>query len=47
MHHYGHRLHLVHGLRGNVKLTVPLDVVFFGHLVESGEYERVLRGEAG
>ena len=45
--HFKKRLYLVEGIRGNVKITVPLDVVFFRHLVESGEYERVLRGEAG
>lgn len=47
MYHYGQRLHLVPGLRGNVKITVPLDVVFFTHLVESGEYKLLLQGAFG
>jgi len=47
MHHYGRRLHMVSGLRGNVKITVPLDAVFFTFLVESGEHERIARGEGG
>ena len=42
MHHYGHELRMIDGLRGNVKITVPLDVVFFTHLVESGEYDRMI-----
>lgn len=42
MRHYGHELRMIDGLRGNVKITVPLDVVFFTHLVESGEYDRMI-----
>lgn len=47
MHHFGKRLHLVEGLRGNVKITVPLDVAFFTFLTSTGEHQRILRGEAG
>jgi len=34
--HYGHELHLVPGLRGNVKITTDLDLLQFRMLVESG-----------
>jgi 4-diphosphocytidyl-2-methyl-D-erithritol synthase len=42
---YGKNLHLTEGLKGNVKITVPLDFTYFEFLVESGKYELILRGE--
>lgn len=45
--HFKKRLHLVEGIRGNVKITVPLDVVFLTHLIDSGEYDRVTQGLDG
>jgi len=45
--HFKKRLHLVEGIRGNVKVTVPLDVVFLRHLIESGEFGRVTQGLGG
>ena len=43
--HYGNELHMVEGLKGNVKITVPLDFTYFEFLVESGKYEHVIKGE--
>lgn len=43
--HYGRKLHLTEGLKGNVKITVPLDFVYFEFLVKSGKYELIIRGE--
>lgn len=45
MNHYGHDIHMVEGFRGNVKVTVPLDLAYFNFLLESGEFENVT-GEA-
>jgi 2-C-methyl-D-erythritol 4-phosphate cytidylyltransferase len=42
--HYGKTLYLVDGIRGNVKITVPLDFAYFEFLVESGKYENILDG---
>lgn len=46
MNTYNEKIHLVRGIRGNVKITVPDDFRYFSFLCESGEYERILRGEA-
>lgn len=45
MNHYEHELYMVEGFRGNVKITVPLDLTYFKFLVESGEFKHVT-GEA-
>lgn len=44
--HYGRPIHAIEGLKGNVKITVPLDFTYFEFLVESGKYEHVIKGEA-
>lgn len=41
MTHYGHRLHMVEGLRGNVKLTTEFDLLQFSLLLNSGALDRV------
>lgn len=41
MNHYEKELHMVEGFRGNVKITVPLDLTYFTFLVESGEFKNV------
>lgn len=41
MTHYGHRLHMVRGLRGNVKLTTEFDLLQFSLLLNSGALDRV------
>lgn len=41
MNHYGHDIHMIDGFRGNVKITVPLDLAYFNFLVSSGEFENV------
>ncbi len=41
MNHYGHDLHMTEGFRGNVKITVPIDLAYFKFLVESGEFRSV------
>lgn len=41
MNHYGHDLHMIEGFRGNIKVTVPLDLAYFTFLVESGEFTNV------
>lgn len=41
MNHYERELHMVEGFRGNVKITVPLDLTYFTFLVESGEFKHV------
>lgn len=43
--HYGNELHMIEGLKGNVKITVPLDFTYFEFLVDSGKYEHVIKGE--
>lgn len=43
--HYGKTLHAIEGLKGNVKITVPLDFAYFEFLVTSGKYEAVMNGE--
>lgn len=43
--HYGNKLHSIEGLKGNVKITVPLDFTYFEFLVESGKYNHVTQGE--
>jgi D-ribitol-5-phosphate cytidylyltransferase len=40
--HYGHELHMVTGLRGNVKLTTDLDLLQFRALTECGYLSSVL-----
>ena len=42
MRHYGHDLHMVAGLRGNVKLTVPVDIDFFTFLNAEDERADVI-----
>lgn len=42
MRHYGHDLHMVTGLRGNVKLTVPVDIDFFTFLNAEDERADVI-----
>ncbi|MDR1791378.1 MAG: 2-C-methyl-D-erythritol 4-phosphate cytidylyltransferase [Propionibacteriaceae bacterium] len=44
--YYGHKLHLVPGLRGNVKITFPEDVRYFTYLVDTGAYARILEENA-
>lgn len=44
--HYGNTLHTIEGLKGNVKITVPLDFAYFEFLVTSGKYDAVMNGEA-
>lgn len=39
---YGRPVHIIDGLRGNIKITVPFDLVSFEFLVKTGEYERIL-----
>lgn len=41
MTHYGHRLRMVEGLRGNVKLTTEFDLLQFSLLLNSGALNRV------
>lgn len=41
MNHYGHDIHMIEGFRGNVKVTVPMDLTYFKFLVESGEFKNV------
>ena len=41
MNHYGYDLHMTAGFRGNVKVTVPMDLTYFRFLVESGEFKNV------
>lgn len=45
MNHYGNDIHMIEGFRGNIKITVPLDLSYFKYLVESGEFKSVT-GEA-
>ena len=40
--HYGEKLHLVTGFRGNVKLTTDLDLLQFELLVSSGHLDTVI-----
>lgn len=42
MRHYGEELHMVLGLRGNVKITTDLDLVQFRALLESGHLSSVI-----
>jgi len=39
--HYGIPLHLVDGIRGNIKITTTDDLSYFSYLVQSGEYDRL------
>lgn len=41
MNHYGHNIHLVDSFRGNIKVTVPLDIAYFEFLLSSGQYEKI------
>jgi 2-C-methyl-D-erythritol 4-phosphate cytidylyltransferase len=41
MNRYSHDLHMIEGFRGNVKITVPIDLTYFKFLVESGEFKNV------
>lgn len=41
MSHYGRDLRMIDGFRGNVKITVPLDLAYFTFLIESGEFINV------
>lgn len=43
--HYGNKLHFIEGLRGNVKITVPLDFTYFEFLVKSDKYKLVIERE--
>lgn len=43
--HYDKPLYLVDGMRGNVKITVPLDFAYFEFLVTSGNYTHLLKGD--
>lgn len=42
---YGNKLNLITGIRGNVKITVPLDFTYFEFLVKSGRYKKIVQGE--
>ena len=44
MQHYGKRLHLVPGFRGNLKITTEYDLLQFRLLVESGALTAVTGG---
>lgn len=46
MNHYGYDVHMIEGFRGNVKVTVPLDLTYFTFLVESGEFANVTGEQA-
>lgn len=41
MNYYGHATHLIDSFRGNVKITVPIDLSYFTFLIESGEFKTV------
>jgi 2-C-methyl-D-erythritol 4-phosphate cytidylyltransferase len=41
MNHYGHGIHMVDSFRGNIKVTIPLDIAYLEFLLSSGEYEKV------
>jgi 2-C-methyl-D-erythritol 4-phosphate cytidylyltransferase len=43
--HYGEPIYLIPGLRGNAKITVPLDFTYFEFLVESGKYKQIIKGK--
>jgi 2-C-methyl-D-erythritol 4-phosphate cytidylyltransferase len=43
--HYGRGLFLVSGSRGNAKITVPLDLLYFEFLVTSGKYNEIINDE--
>lgn len=43
--HYGNELHFIEGLKGNVKITVPLDFTYFEFLVKSKKYKLAIKGE--
>ncbi len=45
MRHYGEKLHMVLGFRGNVKLTTDLDLLQFKLLAASGQLESVIGEE--
>jgi 2-C-methyl-D-erythritol 4-phosphate cytidylyltransferase len=45
MRHYGKALHMVPGLRGNVKLTTDFDLMQFRLLVSSGALTSVIDGQ--
>lgn len=45
MRHYGAELHLVPGLRGNVKLTTDFDLLQFRLLIDAGALSRVVGTE--
>ena len=45
MRHYGAELHMVPGLRGNVKLTTDFDLLQFRLLVDAGALSDVVGGE--
>lgn len=42
---YGTKLHIIEGLKGNVKITVPLDFMYFEYLVHSGKHATIIKGE--
>jgi len=44
--HYGKELNAIEGLKGNVKITVPLDFTYFEFLVQSKKYYKVIKGES-
>jgi 2-C-methyl-D-erythritol 4-phosphate cytidylyltransferase len=43
--HYGNELHVIEGLKGNVKITYPLDFTYFEFLVQSKKYDQVIEGD--
>lgn len=43
--HYGNELHVIEGLKGNVKITYPLDFTYFEFLVQSKKYHKVTEGD--
>lgn len=45
MRHYGKDLHMVHGFRGNVKLTTDFDLLQFRLLIDSGLLSAVTGGD--
>lgn len=42
MNHYGEIVHLLPGIRSNIKITVPEDLDYFNFLVAVGRYEEII-----
>lgn len=44
MDHYNEKVHLIEGIRGNVKITVPADYKYFTFLHQNGDYQQMIKG---